>query len=188
MSRRRLRPDELELWHQVARSAERMHPDRKPVPRLITPAKPKPPERPDTIPQAWFEVGSAARPQAAPPRPPAPVQMDAKAHTKLKRGKMRPEARIDLHGMTLDQAHPALTRFILTSQGQGRRLVLVITGKGRDDSHDPVFAPQRRGILKRQVPLWLCMAPVGQAVIQVTDAHQRHGGHGALYVYLRRTR
>ncbi len=57
--------------------------------------------------------------------------MDRKSFGKLKRGKLPPEARIDLHGMTLDQAHPALTRFILDSHAKQRRLVLVITGKGK---------------------------------------------------------
>ena len=113
--------------------------------------------------------------------------MDKKAHTRLKRGKLAPEARIDLHGMTLDQAHPALIRFVLTSYTRGLRLVLVITGKGqREDPYDPM--PMRRGVLKQQVPMWLRMPPVAQAVLQVTEAHIRHGGSGAYYVYLRRDR
>jgi DNA-nicking Smr family endonuclease len=116
---------------------------------------------------------------------PKPV-MDTKTYGKMKRGKLVPEARIDLHGMTLDQAHPALTRFILTSYSRGFRLVLVITGKGlQDDPHDPI--PRQRGVLKRQVPMWLRMAPLNTAVMDVSEAHLRHGGGGAYYVYLRRT-
>lgn len=112
--------------------------------------------------------------------------MDTKTFGKLKRGKLVPEARIDLHGMTVDQAHPALTRFILTSQSRGLRLVLVITGKGEQDNpYDPI--PRRRGVLKRQVPLWLRMPGLTTAVMDVTEAHIRHGGGGAFYVYLRRT-
>ena len=64
----------------------------------------------------------------------APLQMDRKAFGQMKRGKLKPEGRIDLHGMTMDRAHPALTRFILSSQASGRRLVLRMelewTGKG----------------------------------------------------------
>ena len=113
--------------------------------------------------------------------------MDAKAFGKLKRGKLVPEARIDLHGMTLDQAHPALTGFILSCYGRGLRLVLVITGKGQ--SADPYRAgPVRRGVLKQQVPHWLTMAPLSSAVLQVSEAHLRHGGGGAYYVYLRKRR
>lgn len=118
--------------------------------------------------------------------PAFPVRMDRKALTRLKGGKLDPEARIDLHGMTLAQAHPALIGFIQRSQAQGRRLVLVITGKGAAlDGDGPIF--ERRGVLKRQVPHWLHQAPLAGAVLQVAQAHRRHGGEGALYVYLRRS-
>lgn len=191
MSRRRLRPEEKELWQKVTHST-------KPLPQALRrakdPAKPtvqrkKEPE-PLDLPTA-FGMGTKAtpstslvrKPQTAAPSKPV---MDTKTYGKMKRGKLVPEARIDLHGMTLDQAHPSLTRFILTSYSRGFRLVLVITGKGqKDDPHDPM--PQQRGVLKRQVPLWLRMAPLNTAVMDVTEAHIRHGGGGAYYVYLRRT-
>jgi DNA-nicking Smr family endonuclease len=116
-----------------------------------------------------------------------PVRMDRKSFGKMKRGKLVPEARIDLHGMTLAQAHPALTRFILDSHASQRRLVLVITGKGktRDDA-GPI--PVRRGVLRHQVPHWLATPPLAQAVLQISEAHLKHGGGGAYYVYLRRSR
>ena len=95
----------------------------------------------------------------------------------------RDEARLDLHGMTLAAAHPQLIGFILSSHAQGRRLVLVITGKGRGD-HGPL--PTRPGALRHQVPHWLHMQPLAPVVQQVTAAHYRHGGEGAYYVYLRR--
>lgn len=193
MSRRRLRPEELELWQQIAQSADPMHPSRPmPQPRPL-PKKPKVEQRaPDPIPA--FNLGQKARYALPNPMPPMttsdrlrsePVSMDAKAFGRMKRGKLVPEDRIDLHGMTLDQAHPALARFILTSQTRGLRLVLVITGKGqRQDVYDPM--PRRRGVLKSQVPQWLRLPPVSQAVLQITEAHQRHGGGGAFYVYLKR--
>jgi len=115
----------------------------------------------------------------------APLQMDAKTHGKMTRGKLAPEARIDLHGLTLPQAHPELIHFILNAQALGMRLVLVITGKGkRGDDHGPI--PQRMGALRHQVPQWLRLPPIGPVVLQVTEAHVRHGGGGAYYVYLRR--
>lgn len=115
------------------------------------------------------------------------VQMDTKSFGRLKRGKLKPEARIDLHGMTQAEAHPALIGFILRSQAEGKRLVLVITGKGRMRDEVPPF-PARQGILRHNVPQWLRMAPIGQQVLQLAPAHIRHGGEGAYYVYLRRAR
>lgn len=143
-----------------------------------------------------LKIGSAARPHSRPhdlapgigqQLAEAPLRMDRKAFTRMNRGKLAPEARIDLHGLTLSAAHPELIRFILQSQAQGLRLVLVITGKGRSGPDDGPI-PQRPGVLKHQVPHWLATPPLAGAVLQVTEAHRRHGGSGAYYVYLRRTR
>ncbi len=198
--KRRLRPEERELWDQVARSADPLHPQKKRKQAegaTPPPAKAKPKENGETRePLSPFDVGQSARRKTETLIPPEtsserlrgqPVRMDSKAFTRLKRGKLSPEARIDLHGMTLDRAHGALNRFILQSQGRGLRLVLVITGKGaREDPYDPL--PRPRGVLKRQVPMWLQQPPLAQAVLQTAPAHIRHGGDGALYVYLRRAR
>ena len=117
----------------------------------------------------------------------SPVQMDKKTFGRMNKGRLQPEARLDLHGMTLDRAHPALVRFVLSNHASGKRLVLVITGKGkaRDDG-GPI--PVRFGVLRHQVPQWLAMPPLSGAVLQITQAHQKHGGSGAYYVYLRRQR
>jgi DNA-nicking Smr family endonuclease len=89
--------------------------------------------------------------------------------------------------MTLDRAHPALTRFILSAHGNGKRLVLVITGKGKlRDDDGPI--PVRFGVLRHQVPQWMSMPPLSSAILQVTQAHLKHGGGGAYYVYLRKPR
>jgi DNA-nicking Smr family endonuclease len=89
--------------------------------------------------------------------------------------------------MTLDQAHGALTAFILRAHGAGKRLVLIVTGKGKDrDIGGPI--PVRYGVLRHNVPHWLRLPPLTQLVLQVTKAHTRHGGGGAYYVYLRRQR
>ena len=197
MSRRRtLRPEEEELWQTVARSAKPMHvmpPRRKldappPAQVHVKPAEPAP-----RLPA--FRLGEKARTAPAHDIAPtlsesleqAPVVMDAKAHARMTRGKLVPEARIDLHGLTLAEAHPDLIRFILNAQSAGCRLVLVITGKGKQKpDHGPI--PQRMGVLRHQVPLWLRQMPLGPCVLQISEAHLKHGGSGAFYVYLRRTR
>lgn len=195
MTRRRLRPDEVELWQRVAERTERLHPERTSDTPLTTRPKPKP-EKPVFNVNEPFTLGSRASASTAPHKlqpslsdrlSSAPVQMDKKSFSKMKRGKLKPEGRIDLHGMTLDRAHPALIRFILSAQASGKRLVLVITGKGkRSDEGGPI--PRPRGVLRHQVPGWLSSPPLAQAVLQVAPAHVSHGGEGAYYVYLRRQR
>ncbi|SHH61448.1 Smr/MutS family protein [Marivita hallyeonensis] len=192
MSRRKLRADERELWQKVAHSTkplpEALHREKavKTAPTL----RQKPEPQPMDLLKAFGVGAKSALPhgQITTPQPTtrSTQNMDKKTFGKMRRGKLVPEARIDLHGMTLDQAHPALTRFIFTSHSRGFRLVLVITGKGRsEDPYDPM--PRQRGVLKRQVPMWLKMAPLASVVLEVTEAHLRHGGGGAYYVYLRRT-
>lgn len=195
MSGRKLRPDELDLWGKVASQVTPMDPK----PKIVLPAQSKPaPEVSE--PKPAFRVkalptisGGKASLQndLAPSLQNAlreePVQMDRKAFKKLQRGKLKPEGRIDLHGMTLDRAHGALTRFILSSHGSGKRLLLVITGKGKHrDEGGPI--PVRMGVLRHQVPEWLRLPPLNSMVMQVTQAHISHGGGGAYYVYLRRSR
>ncbi len=189
---RHLSPEERSLWDRVAERA--------------TPLDPKRPDHAPSLPK----VTKTPTPRVALPdfrvdqtangkRPHdilstitdrlsnTPVNMDHKSFGKMKRGKLKPEARIDLHGMTMAQAHPELVAFILGSQSVGRRLVLVITGKGKDrDDGGPI--PTRHGVLRHQVPQWLALPPLNHAILQVTPAHLRHGGHGAYYVYLRRNR
>lgn len=193
--RRHLSPEEADLWRSVARTARPLH--NHPIQNLPAPDKPAPDPEPlhhakPRLPK--FSLGEKTRTperrDLAPTLPElvgqAPLQMDAKTHGKMTRGKLAPEARIDLHGMTLAEAHPELIRFILNAQSQGLRLVLVITGKGkRRDDTGPI--PQRMGALRHQVPHWLRLAPLGPAVLQVTEAHLKHGGSGAYYVYLRRS-
>lgn len=196
MSRRRLRPDELDLWSQVARTTERLTPPRKGVSPDLPKAKPKKPaKQADPIPTFSLGAQNGARPEMRDVTPTlserlraAPVQMDAKNYKTMQRGKLKPEGRIDLHGMTVAQAHPALIGFILSAQSAGKRLVLVITGKGGKRQDHGEIAPQRMGALKRQVPHWLGMQPCASVVMQVSEAHIRHGGSGAYYVYLRRLR
>lgn len=191
--RRPLSPEERALWDQIARQAKPLHPPRAASRKQAQAAKPSA-ARSDPL--APFRIGEFVTRDAAPnpdagtagdnPTAP-PVRMDRKAFERLKGGKLSPEARIDLHGMTQAQAHAALTAFILRNQVAGRRLVLVITGKGRgEDGDGPI--PQRRGILRRQVPHWLHQPPLSGAVLQISQAHRRHGGDGAYYVYLRRLR
>lgn len=198
MSRRRgLTPEDRSLWSKVAASASPLHPERRRP--LALPAAPAPTLAPPAPQPPTFEVkafrigdhaasgGSSATLAATPAEALArnPVRMDAKTHKRMTRGRLAPEARLDLHGMTLAVAQPELTRFILASHAQGRRLVLVITGKGKPGGPDAPL-PVRPGALRHHVPHWLQRPPLSAVVMQVTAAHLRHGGEGAYYVYLRR--
>jgi len=190
---RGLRPDEEELWDKVRHSAVPLHPSkRKAIKDAIEHRKPKQPQ----VPVPKFRVGEAATATAMPNSfspsisdrlASAPIQMDSKNFGRMKKGRLSPERRVDLHGMTLAQAHPVLSGFILDAYAAGNRLVLVITGKGKDKPDEGPI-PVRRGVLKHQVPHWLNSGPLKPMILQVSEAHLKHGGTGAYYVYLRRQR
>lgn len=112
---------------------------------------------------------------------------DRKLRRDLKRGNISPEDSIDLHGLTVERARPALTRFIGRCHANGMRLVLVITGKGRDRGQEGPI-PERAGVLRRQAPVWLSDPGLKHAVREVQEALPQHGGGGAFYVWLRRRR
>ena len=195
MSRRRtLRPEEEEIWRAVAGTVNPRHPVGPVFLKPMESAHPKPAQPDTTAPPApakpllsAFRLGEAARSRQISPSSPqaASLQMDAKTHGKMTRGKITPEARLDLHGMTLSEAHPELIRFVLNAQSAGMRLVLVITGKGKQ-GRDTGPIPQRMGALRHHVPQWLRLLPLQPAVLQIAESHLKHGGSGAYYVYLRR--
>ena len=197
MKRKRLSEEDKALWKKVSETAEPLQVARpKPLPASERPLPMPKPVKVEKSRLQPFELGAKAKtkspgndlmPSISERVGKQPVQMDKKAYGRMTKGKLVPEARIDLHGMTLEQAHPALVGFVMRSYGEGKRLILVITGKGKSKRDDGPI-PVRRGVLKHQVPQWLQMAPLRQVVLQVREAHLKHGGTGAYYVYLRRSR
>ena len=132
-----------------------------------------------TRPRVASPPRAGAGPRQSPPK--APVYLDRPVDpigghraADLRRGRTEPEARIDLHGMTHDRAYRALVGFLLRAQGEDKRVVLVVTGKG--------------GVLRESLPLWLGQSDLAPLVSGIAEAHIKHGGSGAFYVSLRRLR
>lgn len=188
---RHLSAEERQLWERVARTTT-PNPDRTrqeaPIEDAPVAGKTVPAVKDAGLRFEPFRVGEKAKTAVSSALiDPSNLHMDAKTFRKMKRGKLKPEARIDLHGMTQAAAHTALTHFLLSAHADGRRLVLVITGKGKEKP-DLGPIPDRVGVLRHQVPKWLGLPPLKQRVLQVTEAHSSHGGSGAYYVYLSRSR
>ncbi|MCH9755839.1 MAG: Smr/MutS family protein [Gammaproteobacteria bacterium] len=103
------------------------------------------------------------------------TQIQAKQFKSLKQGTIRPEAKLDLHGLYLDEASDTLVQFIDDAREQNMRCILIIHGKG-GRFHEPP-------ILKAHVNHWLKQLP---EVLAFHSALARDGGHGAVYVLLKR--
>lgn len=178
MSRRRpVSDEEHALWAAVARSVSPLRKTGAKTKPIVPADEAGPPPTPPSRP-----VGKAETPQR--PKSPPLAMLDRQLKQRVARGSHAIAARIDLHGMTQRQAHAALADFLSRAQADGAKVVLVVTGKGGESSHDG----HERGVLRRQVPLWLALPEFRRFVVGFDEAHRSHGGQGALYVRLRRPR
>jgi DNA-nicking Smr family endonuclease len=114
-------------------------------------------------------------------------QLDGNTAEKLRCGRLVPGRRLDLHGRTEEAAHRTLREFLARAQADGLRLVLVVTGIGNPKAHEGAeWARPFRGALKQMTPRWLSEKDFSALISGWAPAHKRHGGEGALYVYLRK--
>ena len=179
---RPLTPDELTLWRQAMQDTVPLRPASTadlplPAARPVVMA-PVPAPRPALSPPA-----TPAKPGKPPPPPlkvGATLGIDRNTDDRLRRGKLAIEARIDLHGMTQQDAHAALGHFLHAGHRAGRRCVLIITGKGT--------VGHGKGVLRNAVPRWLAEPELRHLIVTLHHAQPRDGGEGALYVLLKRQR
>ena len=136
----------------------------------------------------------ARAPQVAPPPPPppplrpldSPRGLDNSWERKLSRAAIAPDFTLDLHGHNLDAAWTRLDDGLSQAKSMGARLVLVVTGKPR-----PVEAAdraERRGAIRAKILDWLAVGRHASDIAAIRKAHRRHGGEGALYIVLKRSR
>jgi len=118
-----------------------------------------------------------------------PGGVNGATEERMRKGQVEPDAKIDLHGMTEAAAHRSLMRFLEGARARGNRLILVVTGKGNPRKAESVAWMQSpHGVLKQMVPRWLNEPDAAALIASTRPAHIRHGGDGALYVYLRKPR
>jgi DNA-nicking Smr family endonuclease len=179
--KRSLSEEERALWESVAKQT-------KPLRKKPRPAKANA-DSPDV--EARADAKPAASPKPLPsakmtrtPQPAAPplAPLGRRERSQLSRGRKEIDARLDLHGMTQTRAHRALSGFLQRAHSDGLTFVLIITGKGKTG------AESERGVLRRQVPQWLSLPEFRSLVVGFEEAHIGHGGEGALYVRIRRSK
>jgi len=181
LGRRPLTADEEHLWSLVARTVRPLRLSKKPATDARHKAGVRHAKRLVTD-RATVEPHAAVSPQR-PAGVPALSPFLRKEKQKLARGNAAIDARIDLHGMTQAEAHGALRKLLHRSQASGAKFVLVVTGKGA-----PNASRSDRGVLRRQVPMWLALPEFRRYVLGFDVADTGHGGEGALYVRLRKAK
>jgi DNA-nicking Smr family endonuclease len=174
-----LSEEERALWESVAKQVKPLRKTSRAAKVPVTePQTPAPASRPAAAPKPQVPVQTAGPKKPATP-PLAPL--GRRERSKLSRGRMEIDARLDLHGLTQTRAHRALFGFLERAHHDRLTFVLVITGKGRMGAGEP-------GVLRRQVPQWLALPEFRSLVVGFEEAHIGHGGEGALYVRIRKSR
>ncbi len=179
--KRALSEEERALWDTVAKEIKPLR--KKPRAGKTEPAS----AESETTAAAKAAVPPKSLPPAKIPRATKPITpplapLGRRERAQLSRGRKEIDARLDLHGMTQTRAHRELFGFLQRAHSDGLTFVLVITGKGRAGA-DP-----ERGVLRRQVPQWLSLPEFRSLVVGFEEAHVGHGGEGALYVRIRRSK
>ena len=185
-------PHDFHLWTAVASTVDPLR--RKGLLKFATTPLPLPVEEPApaTAAKSPPRRQPARTPFLPPYQAPSPASIrpdkavDPAIRKKVGRGRIEIDGRIDLHGMTQDEARGALYRFIHARFSRGDRTVLVITGKGLKTDSDYVAAMTERGVLRTMLPLWLNEPSLSPMVSGWSVAARGHGGEGAWYVRLRR--
>jgi DNA-nicking Smr family endonuclease len=177
--RRGLSKDDRALWAQVVRAIKPLPSSRRQ--ESLQEAHQEEPRRGEARPALHNAKGAVEK-----PTPPALAPFDRRLRQRLARGTKEIDARLDLHGLTQAEARERLIAFLEKAQARERALVLVITGKGAGGSADRL--DNERGVLRRQVPMWLALPEFRPLVIGFEEAGIAHGGAGALYVRIRRKR
>lgn len=93
----------------------------------------------------------------------------------LRQGRLVPEAKLDLHGLTRDAARDRVRYFLDDSFYQGIKTVLIVTGRGKGSDGEPVLRAEVEHYLNHEAGAW---------VSEWGRAPRRYGGEGALVVFL----
>ncbi len=174
MSRKRsLTSDEAEAWSRVVAGAKPIGARDRDLKKLMASLVPQTAEKPETV----VVLKAAPDVKAEAPRAKLPT---APAHRggdkRVRRGRVDLSRRIDLHGHTQMSAARVVRHFLSEAREEGERTVLVITGKGRNGV----------SVIRRNFLEWLGSAEGAALVSGYAEAHAKHGGAGAFYVFLRK--
>lgn len=184
---RRLAPEESALWKKVAATV-------KPLTKAKAPVTPPTVSVPKPTPRSTAAPAAAPRPASSLPPPRrrhSAATLDGHWDRRLRKGLVRPDFSIDLHGHTLASAQALLDDAIGRALLRGARVLLVVAGRLRPGADRlPVMHgdPRPRGAIRASLPDWLAYSPYADQIVALRPAHISHGGAGAVYVILRRSR
>ena len=96
--------------------------------------------------------------------------------------------RLDLHGLSLNQANKIVKKFIIESFEKGYKKILIITGKGlKSKVHKNPYLSEQMNILKYSVPEFIKNDEnLFEKINRISTADLKDGGEGAFYIFLKK--
>ena len=113
------------------------------------------------------------------------IRIDKKKLSLLKKGKIKPEMILDLHGFNFTEAKIKSVEFTYKNFILGLRLILIITGKGKNKKNSLNNENENNGVLRKSLKTWLYDSDMRPNILGIIPSHLSHGGEGAFYVYLK---
>lgn len=106
----------------------------------------------------------------------------------LKRGKIKIDRRVDLHGYSLLDAYDKFKKEVIKTYNRNQRCILIVTGKGLHlKKNDSSLTPKLfYGKIKNSIKNWITREDLQKYVLTYQDAGFEHGGDGAIFIYLRK--
>ena len=102
--------------------------------------------------------------------------------------KLNKIAKIDLHGISLDQANKVVKKFIINSFDEGFKKILIITGRGLSSKVDNnPYISKEMSLLKYSVPQFIEKdQDLFDKINKISKADFKNGGEGAFYIFLKK--
>lgn len=176
---RTLQSDEIRLWHRIAKTTKPLPGNKLPeLPKLQTKAIEAAPNA-NLNPPPKHRVIKKSEPSIR--------HLEAASnHKRIRRGKLQIDDTLDLHGLTQASAQARLEGFIIKSNWENMRCVLVITGKGDSANLPREIMRAPKGILRERLRGWLNSPNLKPMIAGISQANLKHGGSGAFYILLKR--
>lgn len=157
---------ERQIWNRVTKNIRPLNENQGEEISVETPTPPPPKQKTGTL---IVKKKVVPKPQKI---------QNRESERQVKRGKVQINAVCDLHFYSENVAHVIMKEFVVRKRREGCRCVLVITGKGHGGE----------GRIRRSFRLWLETKEAYSLISGYSQAHYKHGGEGAFYLFLRRPR
>ena len=98
--------------------------------------------------------------------------------------------KLDLHGLSLNQANKIVKKFIIESFEKGYKKILIITGKGlKSKVHKNPYLSEQMNILKYSVPEFIKNdEDLFEKINRISTADLKDGGEGAFYIFFKKVK